>query len=84
MNEAIIIMAKASQVGPMGRGQAGKKKVYEIRVSGNVVTFSWGMAEKTQRQTQRITTTSFQAAMRIANEKKWAKRDRGYQVVLAA
>lgn len=84
MNEAIIVMAKASQVGPMGRGQAGKKKVYEIRVSGNVVTFSWGMAEKTQRQTQRIATTSFQAAMGIANEKKWAKQDRGYQVVLTA
>lgn len=84
MSEAIIILAKASDIGPMGRGQTGKKKVYEIRVSENVVTFSWGMAEKTQRQTQRVVARSHQHAMGIASEKKWAKQDRGYQVVLTA
>ena len=84
MNEAIIILAKASDIGPMGRGQSGKKKVYEIRVSENVVTFSWGMAEKTQRQTKVVRAASFQAAMGVALEKKWAKVDRGYQVVLTA
>jgi predicted DNA-binding WGR domain protein len=84
MSEAIIILAKASDIGPMGRGQAGKKKVYEIRVSGDTVTFSWGMAEKTQRQTQVIRTNSFQDARGIALEKKWDKMARGYRVVLEA
>jgi predicted DNA-binding WGR domain protein len=82
--EAIILLVKGSAIGPMGRGQTGKKKVYEIRVSGDTVTFSWGMAEKAHRATQVIRTNSFQDAMEIAHEKKWAKVERGYRVALDA
>lgn len=82
--EKRIILAKASAVGPMGRGQSGKKKVYEILVTGRMVTFSWGMAEKTQRQTCTIASATEQGAVALAWQKKWAKMDRGYSVVLEA
>lgn len=78
--EKKIVMLKNSDSGPMGRGQNGKKKVYEIVVDFNVVTFSWGMAEKTQRQTNRIVCRDSQQAMMVARDKKWAKLDRGYAV----
>jgi predicted DNA-binding WGR domain protein len=79
-----IILAKASEVGPMGRGQAGKKKVYEIVISDNVVTFSWGMAEKMRRQTyvQKFATNA--GATQEAMSKKWAKIESGYEVILDA
>ncbi|NBS92195.1 MAG: hypothetical protein EBS91_00215 [Betaproteobacteria bacterium] len=82
--EKRIILTKGSDHGPMGRGQAGKQKVYEILVSENTVTFSWGMAEKVRRQVSRVTFSSSQAAMAAAAEKKWAKVDRGYRVILEA
>jgi predicted DNA-binding WGR domain protein len=82
--EKRIILTKGSDIGPMGRGQSGKQKIYEILVTGNTVTFSWGMAEKTKRQVSRLTCFSGQAAMAAAAEKKWAKVDRGYRVVLEA
>ncbi len=75
-----IVMLKNSDCGPMNRGQSGKKKVYEIVIDFNVVTFSWGMAEKTQRQTNRIVCRDSQSAIRVASEKKFAKIDRGYVV----
>lgn len=79
-----IILAKNSQVGPMGRGQAGKKKVYEILIQENVVTFSWGMAEKTQRQVKRQVFTTTGQARQAALLKKWDKVSTGYSVVLEA
>lgn len=79
-----IIMVKGSDHGPMGRGQAGKQKVYEILVQGNKVTFSWGMAEKVQRQTNVVTCFSNQQAINVAAEKKWDKVGRGYRVALEA
>lgn len=79
-----IILAKASDVGPMGRGQAGKKKIYEITVVDNTVKFSWGMAEKSQRQVKVRHGLSHQHALAIANEKKFEKVMSGYEVVLVA
>lgn len=75
-----IALLKASDIGPMGRGQAGKKKVYEILVSGRRVTFSWGMAEKVRRQTQTIVCVTPQAALSAALNKKWEKISGGYSV----
>ena len=82
--ERRILLAKASQVGPMGRGQAGKKKVYEIVISDNLVSFSWGMAEKAQRQRSVQKFPSSAHAVQAALEKKWTKVNSGYQVILDA
>jgi hypothetical protein len=82
--EIIILLVKGSDHGPMGRGQSGKCKTYEIRVSGDTVTFSWGMAEKMHRSTKVIRTNSFHDARGIALEKKWDKMSRGYRVALDA
>lgn len=76
-------LLKASDSGPMGRGQSGKKKVYEVIVDGRTLTCSWGMAEKTQRQSSRRVFSSEQAALAAAFEKVYAKQDRGYQVAYA-
>ena len=82
--EKRIILAKESQVGPMGRGQAGKKKVYEIVIENNVVTFSWGMAEKVRRQVSRRVMSTAGAANQLAMNKKWDKVSTGYAVVFEA
>ncbi len=60
------------------RGDAGKKKVYEVRVAENVVHCEWGMAEKVARQSSRHYFGSTQAALRFAHEKVYSKVDRGY------
>lgn len=73
-------LLKQSDSGPMGRGQSGKQKVYEITVDGNTVTFEWGMAEMKRRQTQVRTFSTSQAALSAAYEKLSAKLDRGYRV----
>jgi len=62
------------------RGDAGKKKVYEVRIADNVVFCEWGMAEKTSRQSSRHYFGSAQSALRFAQEKVWSKVDRGYTV----
>lgn len=74
------VLLKGSDIGPMNRGQSGKRKVYEVQVIGNVLTCSWGMAEKTQRQSMTQTFRNTQLALNAASEKVWAKRDSGYQV----
>jgi predicted DNA-binding WGR domain protein len=73
-------LLKGSDIGPMGRGQAGKKKVYEIVLDGFTLTCSWGMAEKTQRQTSVKTFSSTQAATVAAYDKLYSKLERGYEV----
>lgn len=73
-------LLKDSAVGPMGRGQNGKKKVYEVTLDGNVLVCSWGMAEKPNRQSSRQVFYSAQAARSAAFEKVWAKQARGYAV----
>lgn len=62
------------------RGNNGKKKIYEITVSGNSVVMSWGMAEKSQRQTTVVNATSDKAAMFIATQKMWDKVTSGYEI----
>lgn len=76
-------LLKGSDIGPMGRGQSGKKKVYEITLDGLTLTCSWGMAEKPQRQTQVRTFRTSQAARAAAYEKVNAKVERGYQIAYA-
>jgi predicted DNA-binding WGR domain protein len=76
-------LLKSSDIGPMGRGQAGKKKVYEVTVTDNTLLCEWGMAEKTRRQSSVTVFSSHQAALAAAHDKVWSKRDRGYEVAYA-
>ena len=76
-------LLKESAVGPMGRGQAGKQKVYEITINDTTVTFSWGMAEMPRRQTQTRTYRTTQGAYAAAMEKLAAKTAGGYRVAYA-
>ena len=62
------------------RGLNGKKKIYEITVEGTKVTFSWGMAEKTSRQTLVIIAANENAAVWTAKGKMWDKVATGYKV----
>jgi predicted DNA-binding WGR domain protein len=63
------------------RGLLGKKKVYEIVVADNVLHCSWGMAEKTTRQTSTKVFASSQAAYAAAWEKANSKAARGYELI---
>jgi predicted DNA-binding WGR domain protein len=80
MNRKFCLMNE-SATGPMGRGQNGKKKVYEITVIENVLRCEWGMAEKPNRQSSVRTFRSSQSALSAAYEKMNSKRDRGYELV---
>lgn len=71
------------------RGDAGKQKVYEVRVtsvSGDRwrVTFSWGMAEKTSRQTKVYTFLTAGAAAQTAANQVAAKLAGGYRLAYTA
>lgn len=63
------------------RGDAGKKKVYEVRIAGNTVVCEWGMAEKVSRQSSVQTFWNENAAQQQALEKVYAKIGRGYKLV---
>lgn len=76
-------LLKQSDSGPMGRGQSGKRKVYEITLDGTTLITEWGMAEMTRRQRQMRTFSSSQAALAAAYEKLDAKVGRGYAVAYA-
>jgi predicted DNA-binding WGR domain protein len=80
MNRKFCLMNE-SATGPMGRGQNGKKKVYEITVIDNVLRCEWGMAEKPNRQSSVRAFRSSQLALAAAYEKMNSKRDRGYELV---
>jgi predicted DNA-binding WGR domain protein len=73
-------LLKSSDIGPMGRGQAGKKKVYEITLDGFTLTCSWGMAEKLKRQSSVQTFRTEQAALSAAYDKLSSKVSRGYVI----
>lgn len=62
------------------RGDAGKKKIYEVRIEGSTLRCEWGMAEKTSRQSSVQTFYSENAAMQQALEKVYAKLDKGYKL----
>jgi len=76
-------LLKGSDIGPMGRGQSGKQKVYEVTLEGAKVTCEWGMAEKTQRQRSVKVFSNSQAARLFALEKVYSKVDRGYRIAYA-
>jgi len=76
-------LLKSSDCGPMGRGQSGKKKVYEIIVTDSVLQCEWGMAEKTLRQKSVNVYHTHQAAVSAAYEKLYAKQDHGYKIAYA-
>ena len=76
-------LLKASDSGPMGRGQNGKKKVYEVTVTDSTLVCEWGMAELARRQSSTMVYSSSQAAYAAAIDKVYAKQDRGYQVAYA-
>jgi len=73
-------LLKSSDIGPMGRGQNGKKKIYEVSVQGQTLICSWGMAEKPNRQKSVEVFYSKQAAIAAAYSKVRSKTDRGYEV----
>jgi len=66
------------------RGANGKKKIYEIVIDGNRVTFSWGKAEESARQTKTQWLRSEWLATQTAEEKKWEKIAKGYEVAFIA
>lgn len=67
------------------RGEVGKKKVYEISIEGDHwVVLSWGMAEKSQRQTQRKWFPNPYTLNTFVNDKKWEKLSKGYTIAYTA
>jgi predicted DNA-binding WGR domain protein len=77
MNEKKWCLLKESDG---ARGEAGKKKIYEVRIEGSTLRCEWGMAEKTSRQSSVQTFYSENAAMQQALEKVYSKLDRGYKL----
>lgn len=84
-NEFIMNVNKWAllKVSDGNRGINGKKKIYEILVEGNKVTFSWGMAEKTSRQTSVIIAANENMALYEAKQKLWDKIAGGYEIAYA-
>lgn len=76
----IVLVSKSEG----SRGADGKKKIYTITVHGNRVTVSWGKAEEAKRQTQTKQFFGEWSAIQYAEEKKWAKVSKGYEIVLVA
>lgn len=66
------------------RGESGKQKVYEVLVTGTTVTFTWGMAEKTSRQSKVQTTWSEGSARQVALNQVHAKMAKGYRLAYSA
>lgn len=66
------------------RGERGKQKIYEIRVQGRKVTYSWGMAEKTNRQSKVVFYANDNWALFEAQNQLRAKVGTGYRVAISA
>jgi len=62
------------------RGSAGKKKIYEVSVSGTIVRTSWGMAEKPNRQSEVKDLHDEHYARQLAYMKVQEKLDKGYEL----
>jgi predicted DNA-binding WGR domain protein len=73
-------LLKGSDIGPMGRGQSGKKKIYEVTVTDTTLHCSWGMAEKTNRQSSTQVFRTSQQALAAGYAKVNSKMVRGYAV----
>jgi hypothetical protein len=67
-----------------GRGEAGRKKVYEVIVDGTMIRTSWGMAEKISRQTKIQNLHDEFYARQLAFVKVQEKLDKGYELVYTA
>lgn len=76
----IVLISKSEG----SRGQEGKKKIYEIIIEGNKVTFSWGKAEESKRQSKTEWYATEWKAENSAYEKKWEKVMKGYEVAFTA
>jgi predicted DNA-binding WGR domain protein len=79
MKKVVLVSKSEGQ-----RGQNGKKKVYEIIVEGNKVVLSWGMAEKSVRQTKTEWFNNPYSAENFVFEKQWEKIAKGYEVAYTA
>ncbi len=79
MRKVVLIKTSEGQ-----RGQEGRKKIYEITIAGNVVTFSWGKAEENKRQTLTKVFAQEWQAVNYAYEKQDQKVAKGYQVAFTA
>ena len=67
------------------RGDAGKKKVYEIVLNGNTVTVMWGKCEDAHKQqTQVKEFANAYLATEWAEEQRHAKRKKGYNLLMVA
>lgn len=62
------------------RGTQGKKKIYEVVLDGSIVKTSWGMAEKSSRQTEVKHTYNEIYARQLAGHKVAEKLDKGYEL----
>ncbi len=67
-----------------GRGLNGKKKIYEVVVDNTEIFYSWGMAEKPNRQRQHLTMRHSQDARWTAIQKVQEKLDKGYTLAYTA
>lgn len=67
------------------RGDAGKKKVYEIVLDGKTVTVMWGKFEEAYgKQTQVKEFPNAFLAAEWAEEQRHAKRKKGYDLLMVA
>lgn len=66
------------------RGQAGKKKVYEVILDGTKVRTIWGMAEKDSRQTQLKNFYDPHYARQFAALRVHEKIEKGYVLAYTA
>ena len=67
------------------RGENGKQKVYEVTVSPDgTVTFQWGMAEKSTRQTKKVYTGAEWRGRQEAIVQVNKKLDKGYRLAYTA
>ncbi len=81
MNEQYFALLKTSDG---NRGEAGKQKIYEIRVQGRKVVYSWGMAEKTARQSKTVFFVNDNVAQFEALNQLRSKVVGGYRVAVRA
>ena len=81
MNEKKWVLLKESDG---SRGDAGKKKVYEIVVKDNMLFTSWGMSEKSVRASSTKFFSSNNAAHTEALGKLSAKMSKGYVLAYTA
>jgi predicted DNA-binding WGR domain protein len=81
MNEQYFALLKTSDG---SRGENGKQKIYEIRIQGRKVVYSWGMAEKANRQSKTVYFANDNVAQFEALNQLRSKVVGGYRVAVRA